>query len=343
MICQFSLEFRYLFLRGDFLNQPPLQSVFIHIVVLGYGKFAATTQLCLDSLALQLQRPEVKVTVIDNGSPDEAAQLQETYLQQYPQIQSVILPNNLGYAGGMNYGVNLLESDWVFLLGSDTILAPNTLENLYRELKEINSTIGIVGPLTNEAGTAQRLNLEGLSPESMFVEFQGRFPELTGLKTPIYRADFFAVAIRKSLWHRLNGLDMSYGRGYYEDFDFCMRAKALGFQSVMLEDLFVYHAGSMSFKSDPLQKQLIKKNKKIFINKFPSALLLHRREDNVRVIKHYLDIPKDLFMRPGIQTRLSHRLTVAQKDEPRSFWKKWLWRKKVAALKTRIKLKQSVS
>ena len=258
MICEFSHEYCYFFLKGDYLNHAPFLPIFIHIVVLGYGKFASTTQLCLDSLALQLHRPDVKVTVIDNGSPDDATQLQETYIQQYPQIQSVILPNNLGYAGGMNYGVNLLESEWVLLLGSDTVLAPNTLEILYRELKEINSTIGIVGPLTNEAGTAQRLNLDGLSPESMFVEFRGRFPELTGLKTPIYRVDFFAVGIRKSLWDRLNGLDMSYGRGYYEDFDFCMRAKALGFQSVMLEDLFVYHAGSMSFKSDPLQKKLIK-------------------------------------------------------------------------------------
>ena len=315
--------------REIFLSQAPHLPIFLHIVVLGYGRFQQTTQQCLASLIKELPRTDLKVTVIDNGSPDDSSQLQTQYTYQYPKIQSVILPSNLGFAGGMNHGASLEDSEWVLLLGSDTILSPNALEILYQHLHHIDLKIGIVGPVTNEAGNAQKLDVDAQLPEDIFKEFQERFPEATELQTPLYRADFFCVAIRKSLWDQLNGLDMSYGRGYYEDFDFCMRAKALGSQAVMLEDMFVYHAGSLSFKSDPEQKQLINNNKKIFVKKFPNAELRHRRVDQLKTIEYYLSLPKFILSHPGIQLRLQSRMQMIQKDQPRSFWKKWLWRKRI--------------
>jgi len=42
-----------------------------------------------------------------------------------------------------------------------------------------------------------------------------------------------------------------------------VRAGQLGYECVMLEDVFVYSLGSQSFKSDSEQKALIRKNKKI--------------------------------------------------------------------------------
>jgi GT2 family glycosyltransferase len=312
-----------------FLSQAPHMPIFLHIVVLGYGKFQQTTQQCLASLIKEIHRTDLKVTVIDNGSPDDSSQLQTQYTYQYPKIQSVILPSNLGFAGGMNHGASIEDSEWVLLLGSDTILSPNALEILYQHLHHIDLKIGIVGPVTNEAGNAQKLDVDAYLPEDIFKEFQERFPEATELQTPLYRADFFCVAIRKSLWDQLNGLDMSYGRGYYEDFDFCMRAKALGSQAVMLEDMFVYHAGSLSFKSDPEQKQLINNNKKIFVKKFPNSELRHRRVDQLKTIEYYLSFPKSILSHPGIQLRLQSRMQMIQKDQPRSFWKKWLWRKRI--------------
>ena len=308
----------------------------MHVVILGYGKFVSTTQLCLESVIAQRTRDDVRLTVLDNGSPDDAATLQETYLQSYSEIQSLIMPQNLGYAGGMNYGVGVQDSEWVLLLGSDTILSPSAFEILYKNLKAIDSKVGIVGSVTNEAGTSQKLDFDAQLPKDIFLEFQQKYPQPTMLQTPLYRADFFCVAIRKTLWDQLDGLDLSYGKGYYEDFDFCMRAKALGFEAVILEDMFVYHAGSASFKSDTMQKKLIRKNKKTFIKKYPKALLLHRREDNLKAIEYYLTLPNQLLNSKSIQARLQHRLSMALMDEPRSFWKKWLWRKKVNQIKTQI-------
>ena len=319
------------------LSQSTQLPIFLHIVVLGYGKFQQTTQQCLASLIKEITRTDLKVTVIDNGSPDDSATLQSQHLQQYPEVQSVILPSNLGFAGGMNHGVRLKDAEWVLLLGSDTILSPNAIDILYQHLYTLDATIGIVGPVTNEAGNTQKLDIDAQLPEEFFNEFQKLFPVATNLQTPIYRADFFCVAIRKSLWDQLNGLDMSYGRGYYEDFDFCMRGKMLGFEVVMLEDMFVFHAGSVSFKSDPEQKQLIKNNKKIFRRKFPQAQLRHRRLDNLLVLKYYLNLPLNRLMVKEVQNRILMRLNMAENDYPRSFWKKWFWKNRVKKMREQFK------
>lgn len=304
------------------------ESLFLHVVILGYGQFRQTTEQCLHSLLPELYRTDIRITVIDNGSPDDAASMQSEFVKAYPQIHSLHITNNLGFAGGMNEGAKQYDAKWLVLVGSDTVFSPYAFTSLYEGITSLPETIGIAGPVTNEAGTAQQLHFMNQNRHDIFQEWEKN--QKTGLVTPIHRADFFCVAIRKSLWDQLGGLDLSYGRGYYEDVDFCMRAGQLGYTCVMLEDVFVYHAGSQSFKSDPEQKVLIRKNKKIFEKKFPKALLLHRREENLKVIEYYL---KSLIhAQPATLQRVQDRLLRAREELPRSFWKKWRWKNRVKHL-----------
>jgi GT2 family glycosyltransferase len=305
-------------------------------VILGYGQFKATTQLCLESLIQDLGREDVQFTVIDNGSPDDSAHVQEEFVQPYPILHSVLLPKNLGYAGGMNYGVSLFDATWVLLLGSDTILQPNAFEILYQALKQMDENVGVVGPVTNEAGTCQKLDFKSTLPQDIFAEFSQRSPETTQLQIPMYRADFFCVAIRKSLWDALGGLDLSYGRGYYEDFDFCMKANAMGFQTVMLQNAFVFHQGSASFQHDPAQSELIKKNKGIFLNKFPNAELRHRRLDLYLAIQQDLMRKCDSDMRAFIIQLSKLRIESLRLDLPKSPMKKLIWKSKITAISKKL-------
>jgi len=319
------------------LIQESQEQLFIHAVVLGYTNFNQTSKNCLDSLVGEFHRHDVRFTVIDNGSPDNAAALQEAYVSDKPRLYSVVLPKNLGFAGGMNFGADLAPAEWVLLLGSDTIFPVGSFVALYAQLKTIPIEVGIVGPVTNEAGTAQKIEFKQQSTAEILALYANKHATVTGLNAPIYRADFFCVAIRKTLWDQLKGLDLSYGRGYYEDFDFCMRAKGLGYACLLLEDVFVYHQGSASFNQDPQQKLLIKNNKKIFCNKFPKAQLLHRRLDNLLVLKHYLNLPSDQLGIKEVQSRIVLRLNIAEQEYPRSFWKKWLWKNQVKKIKEQFK------
>jgi len=312
------------------------EKYFIHIIVLGYGQFVNTTERCIESLLIELERYDVCITVIDNSSPDDSAELQKQYLKKYPKINGVYLSQNLGFAGGMNFGANLKDSTWLLLLGSDVAFTDGAFEKFYKTLINLPNTIGIVGPVTNEAGTCQKLDLLGSSPSQVLSQFKKIFPSNSDLITPIYRADFFCVAIRKIIWEDLKGLDLSYGKGYYEDFDFSLRAKKKGCHIVMLEDVLVFHSGSSSFKLDPEQKSLIKANKNKFMKKFPKAELRHRREDNIEVIKHYLNFVN--FRNNAINDKILFRIIMAKSDFPKSIWKKLFWKIKLRKVEKKFSL-----
>jgi GT2 family glycosyltransferase len=299
---------------------------FLHIIVLGYGRFRSTSQLCLESL---LPLPEdVELTILDNGSPDNSADQQRFFLKDYPQVRSIISAVNLGFSGGMNHAVSQMETpaEWILLVGSDTEFHPDALLKLLLAMKTASANTGIIGPMTNFAGNAQGIIWLGSTREQVFENWS-YLPRLeTPIISPLYRADFFCVGIRKKLWEELGGLDLSYGRGYYEDFDFCMRAKAINYECVMVEDALVFHQGSASFKNDPAQSQLIKINKKIFVGKFPKAELRHRRLDQYLSLKHYLHQSFAFDQKSFISSLIHMRLKSLEIDLPRSPFKKLFWK-----------------
>ena len=94
---------------------------FLHIIVLGYGRFDETSKPCLESLLPQVNGE--RVTIFDNGSPDDSAIKQTEFATQHPQLTSLLNSENLGFAGGMNAAVASFqeEVEWLMLVGNDTI------------------------------------------------------------------------------------------------------------------------------------------------------------------------------------------------------------------------------
>jgi GT2 family glycosyltransferase len=106
------------------------------------GPEAAPT---LDSLAAQTLVPE-RVVVVDNGSGDGSA---DRLCRERPDVELLEASENLGYAGGMNLGISALETasaDAVLLLTHETVLEPDCLEHLAREL-ELDPQVAVAGPL----------------------------------------------------------------------------------------------------------------------------------------------------------------------------------------------------
>ena len=69
-----------------------------------------------------------------------------------------------------------------------------------------------------------------------------------------------------------------YQRGYYEDVEFCLRARERGFRNVCATGVFVAHAGAKSFRQD--KRALVVRNLRILEERFPnytgeSAAFLH--------------------------------------------------------------------
>jgi GT2 family glycosyltransferase len=315
---------------------PPLADA----IVLGYGRFEDLTRHCLDSLMPDAADCGVRVTAVDNGSPDDSAQRMRDYAAARPSLRALFNAENLGFAGGMNDAAGRCDAPWLLLVNSDTRFAVGALRALVRVLSEAPDDVAVVGPVTNAAGNAQHLDLPGGTPEQVLAGAAALIDQPTGELIPIYRADFFCVAVRRAAWEALGGLDLAYGRGYYEDFDFSLRAVESGWRVMLCEDAFVHHQGGSSFAGSAAQKAevkaLIARNKQLFLQRHPRARLPHRREDNLEVLRRYAELPEQRRTAPGLRLRTKLRAGLAARDLPRSPLKRWLWRRKVNAVLARL-------
>jgi len=301
--------------------------------LLSYKYFETTTKPCLDSLLPQALECGVPIMVGDNCSPDHsplllseyADQLSHLHFEQAKNLSVRYFDQNFGYAGGMNRLTQSLDAEWLLLIGSDTVFAPGSLKRLQIELQRAPDSVGILGPVTNSAGTAQCLSFMGNTAKDIIQEWETLHSATMDWLPSLPRADFFCVAIRRSLWQSLKGLDEAYGRGYYEDVDFCVRANRSGFSCCIAEDCFVFHQGSATFGKERDTDELIRRNKSLLLSKYPNEDLLHVREDTYNLIKKGISELGSGTHYGSRLNRIKNRMQVLDLQKPKSFHKKMIW------------------
>lgn len=188
----------------------------------------------------------------------------------------------------------------------------------------------MLGPVTNAAGNGQRLWRPCASHEEWLQTGRWLNEHPSHQLMPAYRCDFFCIAIRRDVWHELDGLDPVFGLGYYEDFDFSLRLAQAGYRQMITEDVFVLHVGSATFQGNAAARELIKRNKKLLQAKHPGARFEHTRLGNLAVLQAYKALKSAGQWTPELEARQRLRSGALQGDAPRSLLKRWLWKKKVA-------------
>ncbi len=310
------------------------------LVVLSFNRFEVTTGPCLASLlAAQPMAAQAEVILVDNGSSDGATTACEAIAAQHPElIRWVPLPENLGFAGGMNRGGAQARGEWLILVNSDTLLPEGALEAFAETLAQVPVGVGLVGPVTNAAGNGQCLALPQFdSVDAIAAVGAQAMQHRLGVLSPTYRCDFFCVAIRRTTWEALGGLDECFGLGYYEDFDFSLRARQAGFESCITEDVFIVHAGSISFKAlGAQQHDLMKRNKALLQARHPDARFEHQRLGNAQALDALMQHAEQHGWSAPLQRRASWRYAELCRNEPRSPLKRWLWRRQQSLLKRRL-------
>lgn len=301
----------------------------ISLVVLGFRNFELTTQVCLESLRPWFADPELEFLVVDNGSSDDSANKTAAWCEAYPEVKCLLSENNRGFAGGMNWGVSHACGQWVLLVNNDTIFPEGALDALKRVVREAPQEVAMLGPITNAAGNGQRL----WKPEANHAEWLriGKWLNFNPSHQlmPTYRCDFFCIAIRTDVWIALDGLDLSFGLGYYEDFDFSLRLSKAGYQQKITEDVFVLHVGSATFKGSKDARALIKRNKTLLRRKHPDARFEHTRLGNLAVLQVYLKLKLTGQWSSALNEREKLRVDALKADAPRSWIKRYWWSRQV--------------
>lgn len=204
----------------------------------------ADTLACLESLAAN-DYPRHQALVLDNASTDGSV---EAIRSAFPNVHLLGLPQNLGYAGNNNVGIQAAleqQADWVFVLNEDVVLAPGTLTRLM-EVAESEARIGVVGPLVyhhDEPAVIQSAG--GILTAQWLSHHRGQNEPDTGQYPRPQTVDWIsgcAILVRRQVIEQVGALDERFFY-YWEETEWCLRARRAGWQVVLAPQAKLWHKG----------------------------------------------------------------------------------------------------
>lgn len=212
---------------------------------------------CLESVLHHASRTQVEfeLLLIDDATPEPAVRI---YLEGFARravpfpVTLLTNPENLGFVGTVNRGLRRAQGD-VVILNADTAVTRGWLDRLAAAAYEVPD-VATVTPVTSSGSICtlpQSVNdafaLSGPNPMiDECAEFVSR-NSLRLLPEVITGVGFCMYTTRRAL--DLCGLldEETFGKGYGEEVDFCLRATRLGLRHLVDDSTFVYHRGGGSF------------------------------------------------------------------------------------------------
>ena len=216
------------------------------IVIVNY-RTAALTVDCLASLATEVAAPGARVVVTDNQSGDDSVSRISTAIavnhwSDWAAVQP--LERNGGFAYGNNAAIapalrSSAPPDYVLLLNPDTVVRPGALGALM-EFMDQHRAVGIAGSrLEDPDGTPQ---ISAFRFHSILSELESGLrlgfisrrlakkvvaPPVPAQSVPTDWVAGASMMIRREVFESIGLLDEGYFM-YFEEVDFCLRARRAG-------------------------------------------------------------------------------------------------------------------
>lgn len=274
----------------------------VDIIIPVYGGVQETRQ-CLDSVLSNPQRAPFELVVIDDASPERELKVYIEHLAEAGSITLLRNKNNIGFAATVNRGMALHPDRDVLLLNSDTEVANDWLDRI-RGCALSDLKIGTVTPFSNDATICSYpvFCQENSLPQGWDVRSLDRLFSDTnsGAIVDIPTAIGFCMYIKRPCLDQLGLFDeKSFGLGYGEENDFCMKASKAGWRHVLCGDTFVYHAGGVSFSES--KERLQKQGTETLVKLHPDYLdcvRKHIAEDPARHLRLAVDSAREKVSAP---------------------------------------------
>lgn len=208
-----------------------------------------------------------EVIVVNDGSNAETV----NYLNQFPQLNVIHSSVSEGFINSCHKGVERSIGKYILFLNSDTeLIEPLSFRRMV-DVLEKDKTIGIVGAkLLLDNDTIQHAGLIWDNSQMNFVHrYYGKFKDdpVVCVNEVVEVVTGACYITTKDLWNKLGGFDRIYSPGYFEDSDFCLRAKEIGYKTFYCGDAVLRHYQSKSFIGGPSAYNF-GKNHEIFKQKF---------------------------------------------------------------------------
>lgn len=241
----------------------------ISVVVLTYNNWAYT-EACLNSLFKRTDYPgRLEVVVADNASSDETVGRLKDWAAREPRMKLVLNDRNLGFSAGNNTGLAAATGDYLVMLNNDTVVTRGWALTLLRHFQR-DPKLGLLGPATNHIGNESKVPVHYDTLEQMPAAARGWTLAHMGQLHPMRTLAFFCVMMPRAVYEQVGPMDENFGRGFFEDDDYCRRIEQLGLHMACADDVLVHHRLSASFdKVDNGERQaLFERNKAYYESKW---------------------------------------------------------------------------
>lgn len=231
----------------------------VDVVVTTAGRFDCLRD-CLEALDEQTD----SIFIIDNAS-DAEQRIQNQEL--FEGRQSKRLQQNVGFPAAANEGARMGSAPLILFCSDDVVLHEGTLERMVRRMDD--PSIGVCGaklifPPTSTsqirpAGKVQHIGLGVNIRGEVIHPLIGWSPDnpRTCVSREVFAVTGALYLIRRSLFSKIGGFDLRYGKGTFEDCHLSCAVRKLGSRVFIDAEAKAYHyVGATSEKrqeSFPLQ------------------------------------------------------------------------------------------
>ena len=238
------------------LDPPAARTEVVDVVVCVHNAFEDVRR-CLSSLIANTL-PPYRIIIVDDGSTEPT----RDYLAAFAAAQGATLIRNQqarGYTFAANQGMRASDAPWVVLLNSDTIVTFGWLDRMV-DLAARDSRTGVVGPLSNTASWQSVPEMlvggdwaENPLPPDIDIARMGRLVAGASARQgmPLPFMNGFCLLLRRAMLNDVGLFDEeTFGAGYGEENDLCIRARDAGWSLVVADDAYVFHAQSKSYSHE---------------------------------------------------------------------------------------------
>jgi GT2 family glycosyltransferase len=267
--------------RGDVLDLTAESPARVAVVLVLFNR-AELTLACLQSLQKNGGMP-VELIIVDNASTDNTGEL----LDRIRGARILRNMENLHYLKACNQAGDVAQSEFLLFLNNDAKLREGSLQAALRVFDTESGVGAVGGKLLLLDGSLQEAGCivwndgsclgygRGADPAAPEYNFRRDVDFCSGafLLTPLAR------------FRELGGFDDRYAPAYYEETDYCMRLKSLGYRVVYEPLACIEHVefASSLEASHPIDQQI--RNQKHFVEQHTETLQRHLLPDPGSLLK----------------------------------------------------------
>lgn len=235
----------------------------IVISIINY-RTADLTVACVESVLADLGQIDAQVVIVDNLSRDGSAERINAWIAEHPQapVRLVLSQTNSGFSGGHNQAIATVAAEYYLVLNSDAILRPGFFAHLLA-VADRTPKAGLIAPrIETEEGTTQVSRFRFHSPQSELIRGAATGPVTKILakhtvaiepgpdEQDAQWASFACILLRADMVADIGLMDEGYFL-YFEDCEYCLRARRNGWQIALADKAVIVHfrGGSGPVKS----------------------------------------------------------------------------------------------